>query len=77
MSTEVLVVGENPTLELTKKGTPRKRKPKKSNTYFTQETEDAIVAWKNASTSSEKDRIFSTKIYQPFFNYNMKLLFSY
>ncbi len=27
---------------LTKKGTVRKRKPKKANVYFTQDTEDAI-----------------------------------
>ena len=30
---------------LTKKGTVRKRKPKKANVYFTQETEDAILEY--------------------------------
>ena len=30
---------------LTKKGTVRKRKPKQSINYFTQETEDAIVEY--------------------------------
>jgi len=30
-------------VQLTKKGTIRKRKPKTANVYFTQDTEDAIV----------------------------------
>ena len=30
---------------LTKKGTVRKRKPKKANVYFTQDTEDAILEY--------------------------------
>jgi hypothetical protein len=77
MSIEPIVDVEVPTVELTKKGTIRKRKPKKSNNYFTQETEDAIVAWKNATTFEEKDRIFSTKIYQPFFKLTENIIHTF
>jgi hypothetical protein len=46
----------------TKKGTLRKRKPKKSNIYFTQETEDAIVAYLASSDQVQRNRIFDDKI---------------
>lgn len=42
------------------------RKPSKKN-YFTQETEDAIVRYNNSSDSKERDRIFTSEIYYPFY----------
>ena len=33
---------------LTKRGQPRKRKPKEPRIYFTQDTEDAIVLYNNS-----------------------------
>jgi len=47
---------------LTKKGTIRKRKPKKSNIYFTQETEDAIIAYLASTDQIYRNRIFDEKI---------------
>jgi hypothetical protein len=46
----------------TKKGTIRKRKPKKSNIYFTQETEDAIVSYLASKDQSFRNRIFDERI---------------
>ena len=46
----------------TKKGTLRKRKPKKSNVYFTQDTEDAIIAYLASSDPIERNRIFNGRI---------------
>jgi hypothetical protein len=46
----------------TKKGTLRKRKPKKSNVYFTQETEDAIIAYLASNDQVFRNRIFDEKI---------------
>jgi len=46
----------------TKKGTLRKRKPKKSNIYFTQETEDAIIAYLASKDQMFRNRIFDEKI---------------
>jgi hypothetical protein len=47
---------------LTKKGTVRKRKPKKANVYFTQETEDAILEYLKSKSSKKRNKIFNEKI---------------
>lgn len=44
----------------------RGRKPQ-SKIYFTQETEDAIVAFNNSTDSVERDSIFSRHIYKPLY----------
>jgi hypothetical protein len=45
-------------LQLTKKGKPRKRKPKEPRIYFTQDTEDAIIEY-----LASKDDVLRNKIY--------------
>ena len=77
MEVELLVDKEIPTIELTKKGTVRKRKPKKSNTYFTQDTEDAIVKWIKSTNQVEKDRLFSDQIYRPFFKLTENIIHTF
>lgn len=47
---------------LTQKGKIRKRKPKQSIQYFTQETEDAIIEYLNTHNEIERNRIFNDKI---------------
>jgi hypothetical protein len=47
---------------LTKKGRVRKRKPKTSNLYFTQETEDAILDYVASEDAVFKNRLFNEKI---------------
>jgi len=47
---------------LTKKGTVRKRKPKKSNIYFTQETEDAIIEYLSLTDQKKRNEVFNEKI---------------
>ena len=47
---------------LTQKGTLRKRKPKQSIQYFTQETEDAIIEYLLTDNKSERNKIFNEKI---------------
>lgn len=47
---------------LTKKGTVRKRKPKKANVYFTQETEDAIIEYLKCKDQDIRNKIFNEKI---------------
>lgn len=46
----------------TKNGTLRKRKPKTSRNYFTQETEDAIVAYNLSDDQRERNRLFEDHI---------------
>lgn len=48
---------------LTKKGKPRKRKPKTKNNYFTQETEDAIIRYRNSASEAERNRIYNSHIH--------------
>lgn len=46
----------------TKNGTLRKRKQKVSRNYFTQETEDAIIAYNNTDDMDERNRLFNEHI---------------
>jgi hypothetical protein len=48
--------------ELTKRGTIRKRKPKTSNVYFTEETEDAIVEYLKTTDSVKRNLLYNEKI---------------
>lgn len=52
---------------LTKKGQPRKRKPKTKNNYFTKETEDAILKYRKCSDSAERNRIYNEEIHYGFY----------
>lgn len=47
---------------LTKKGTVRKRKPKKANVYFTQDTEDAILEYLKTRSLKKRNKIFNERI---------------
>lgn len=46
----------------TKKGTLRKRKPKKSNVYFTQDNEDAILEYLKETNPVTRNKIFNERI---------------
>lgn len=58
---------ETEELILTKKGKPRKRKPKQKNVYFTQDTEDAILEYRSAFSQEEKNRIYNERIHHAFY----------
>lgn len=49
-------------VQLTRNGKVRKRKPKQSNVYFTQETEDAIIKYLKTEDLVERNRIFNEHI---------------
>lgn len=46
----------------TKKGTLRKRKPKVSNVYFTEDTEDSILAYLKLEDPLERNKLYNEKI---------------
>ena len=54
-------------VQLTKKGEPRKRKPKTKNVYFTEYTEKAILDYRLAKTYAEKNRIYNESIHNAFY----------
>lgn len=61
----------------TKKGTLRKRKPKKDRNYFTQETEDAIIEFVKETDKSKRDRIYREKIHYAFSKLTENLIHTY
>jgi hypothetical protein len=54
-------------VELTKKGRPRKRKPKTKNNYFTEDTENAIIEYRNTVDQAQRNRIYNEKIHFGFY----------
>ena len=66
METHLMDVVQDQVL-LTKKGEVRKRKPKKSNEYFTQETQDAILAFRSSKKQDERDKLYREKIHYAFY----------
>jgi hypothetical protein len=52
---------------LTKKGQPRKRKPKVKNNYFTVETEEAILRYRNSKSQAERNRIYNESSHYGFY----------
>lgn len=61
----------------TKKGTLRKRKPKKNKNYFTQETEDAILAFLDTEDEFERNKIYREKIHYAFTKLTENLIHTY
>ena len=54
-------------VELTKKGKPRKRKPKTKNNYFTEETEEAILEYRASTNQAERNKIYNQRIHFGFY----------
>jgi hypothetical protein len=54
-------------VELTKKGKPRKRKPKTKNNYFTEETEEAILEYRASTNQAERNKIYNKRIHFGFY----------
>jgi hypothetical protein len=52
---------------LTKKGEPRKRKPKTKNNYFTSETEEAILEYRNTPNQAKRNKIYNERIHYGFY----------
>ncbi len=61
-----LITGEVGVL-LTKKGDPRKRKPKVKNNYFTIDTEEAILRYRNNKNQAERNSIYNKDIHYGFY----------
>jgi len=48
---------------LTKKGKPRRRKPKSKIDYFTLDTQDAIIRYRESDSQDERNRIYNNEIH--------------
>jgi len=59
----ILIVPQEETgVQFTKKGTVRKRKPKEKKQYFTQDTEDAIIAYLAETDPHLRNKIYNERI---------------
>ena len=54
-------------VELTKDGKPRKRRPKKTILYFTEDTQKAILEYRLETDMAKRNKIFNDKIYYAFY----------
>lgn len=62
---------------LTKNGKPRKRKPKKKNVYFTEETEDAIIEYVSEENKARRDKIYKDKIHYAFYKLTENIIHTF
>jgi len=70
---------ENKTLviELTKSGKPRKRKPKTSNTYFTEDTQNAILDYVISANQDFRDKVYRERIEYGFFKLTQNIIHTF
>jgi hypothetical protein len=64
-------------IELTKSGKPRKRKPKTSNTYFTEDTQGAILEYVNSDDQDFRDRVYRERIEYGFFKLTQNIIHTF
>lgn len=62
---------------LTKKGTVRKRKPKKSNDYFTEDTQKAILEYRLSDNDLKRNRIYNERIHYAFYKLVENIIHSF
>jgi hypothetical protein len=54
-------------LQLTKKGKPRKRKPKTKIDYFTLDTQNAILRYRETKSQEDRNKIYNQEIHNAFY----------
>jgi hypothetical protein len=67
----------NIVIELTKSGKPRKRKPKTSNTYFTEDTQNAILEYVVSKDQVFRDKIYRERIEYGFFKLTQNIIHTF
>jgi hypothetical protein len=64
-------------VELTKSGKPRKRKPKTSHTYFTEDTQNAIVEYVASQDQKFRDKVYRERIEYGFFKLTQNIIHTF
>lgn len=74
----ILIVPQEETgVQFTKKGTVRKRKPKEKKQYFTQDTEDAIIAYLAETDPIKRNKIYNERIDYGFFKLTENIIHTF
>jgi len=71
------IFADDDKLALTKRGKPRKRKPKEPRIYFTQDTEDAIVEYLACTDQVERNRIYNDRIEYGFYKLSENIIHTF
>jgi hypothetical protein len=64
-------------IELTKSGKPRKRKPKTSNTYFTEDTQNAIIEYVASEDQNFRNTVYRERIEYGFFKLTQNIIHTF
>lgn len=75
--TNLLIEDNSITVELTKSGKPRKRKPKTSNTYFTEDTQNAIVDYVASEDQEFRNTVYRERIEYGFFKLTQNIIHTF
>lgn len=62
-----MIENEESIIQFTKKGTVRKRKPKKSNNYFNEDAQKAILEYRVCQNQALRNKIYNEKIHYAFY----------
>jgi hypothetical protein len=74
----ILIVPQEETgVQFTKKGTIRKRKPKEKKQYFTQDTEDAIIAYLAETDPIKRNKIYNERIDYGFYKLTENIIHTF
>ena len=65
------------TIELTKSGKPRTRKPKTSNTYFTEDTQNAIVEYVKSDDQDFRNTVYRERVEYGFFKLTQNIIHTF
>jgi len=77
ISEPILLDGEDIIVEYTKSGKIRKRKPKTSNTYFTEDTQNAIVEYVLSEDQDHRNNVYNTRIEYGFFKLTQNIIHTF
>jgi len=72
-----MIVEDDIVIEYTKSGKPRKRKPKTSNTYFTEDTQAAIVEYVSTKNQEKRNFIYNNRIEYAFFKLTQNIIHTF
>ena len=75
--THLLIEDNSITIELTKSGKPSKRKPKTSNTYFTEDTQNAIVEYVASEDQEFRNTVYRERIEYGFFKLTQNIIHTF
>ena len=72
-----LILEDEIKVEFTKSGKIRKRKPKTSNTYFTEDTQEAIIEYVLSTNQDTRNHIYSNRIEYAFFKLTQNIIHTF